>query len=219
MLSNLRSARPDSAPLTLFSHGLMLCLTLVIFTTVAEANSRAANLAEMTSSAGRVVHGRIAEVRAGTHPNYNNITVTFVTLDVIEMLKGAAASRITFMQFAGGNGLIRNFHLPQYTVGEEVVLFLYPESSYGFTSPVGEGQGKFLVRPNAQGQRALLNEQGNRALFERLDASKMQSRLSLNQTERGLLAQPGGAFEMGSFNSVVRKLAVSKLSPKQLSTN
>ena len=33
-------------------------------------------------------------------------------------------------------------------VGEESLLFLYPESALGFTAPVGLGQGKFLVRPS-----------------------------------------------------------------------
>jgi hypothetical protein len=220
MFSHQRSARPERASLL---ESLLLCLTLslamVAFAPAAWANSRTANLAEMTASAGRIVHGRITQVRAGTHPNYNHIAVTFVTLDVIEMLKGPTAPRITFMQYAGGQGMIRNVHLPNYRAGEEVLLFLYPESRYGFTSPIGEGQGKFLVRPDARGQRVLLNERGNRSLFERLDASKMQSRLSLNQTERSLLARPGGAAEVNSFRSMVRKLAGSKLAPSQLATN
>jgi hypothetical protein len=179
------------------------------------ASSRSVNLAELTASSGRIVHGRIAEVRAGRHPTYSHLEVTFVTLEVIEMLKGTPARRVTFMQYGNSQGGIRSFHLPRYTVGEEVVLFLYPESRSGFTSPVGEGQGKFLVRHDPLlGRRALLNERGNRALFERLDLTKMPSRLTLDQAEREVLAQERGAAEFESFRSLVRKLAVSQRGTK-----
>jgi len=188
-----------------------LSLTLTLSAFPASARTLPVNLAEMTANAGWVVHGRVAEVRIGRHPEYNNIQVTFITLDVIEMLKGSASRQFTFMQFSGGNGTVHNFHLPQYTVGEEVVLFLYPESRYGFTSPIGEGQGKFLVRDDPRrGQRALVNEQNNLALFENLDVAKLQSRLALSKAERGLMAQRSGAVELDSFRSLVRKLAVSK---------
>jgi hypothetical protein len=199
---------------------LSICLLLIASAQPAAASSRSVNLAEMTSSAGRIVHGRVAEVRAGRHPQYQQFEVTFVTLDVIEMLKGAAAGRVTFMQYAGGDGMVRNSHMPQYKVGEEVVLFLYPESRYGLTSPIGEGQGKFLVRKDARtGQQVLQNERGNRALFERLDTDALQVRMALNRTERGLLAQPQGAAEFTPFRSLVRKMATANAAAKPLPTS
>ncbi|HWQ35966.1 MAG TPA: hypothetical protein VNQ79_24195 [Blastocatellia bacterium] len=167
------------------------------------------NLNELTAGAGRIVHGRIAEVRRGVHPDYSHIAVTFVTLDVVETLKGAAAGRITFMQFAGATqGQAHNYHLPKYMVGEEVVLFLYPESRYGFTSPVGEGQGKFLVSNDLRtGRRALMNERGNQLLFEPLKTEKAMSRLKLSAAERTMIAQSNGAADFDAFRSLVRKLA------------
>ena len=186
--------------------GMLCALSLTILP--AFASSRHVNLDEMTVSAGRIVYGRIAEVRGGYHPDYTRISVTFVTLDVIEMIKGGGARRMTFMQFGSAQGVGRNYHMPNYRVGEEVLLFLYPESRYGFTSPVGEGQGKFIVSNDPRtGRRALINDRGNRQLFEPLRNEKAVSRLKLNSAERLLVAQDNGVADLGTFRSLVRKLA------------
>ncbi|MFN7947318.1 MAG: hypothetical protein U0Z53_18350 [Blastocatellia bacterium] len=202
---------PFSASLKSFLLGLCVCLAVSLVTSPVFAISRQVNLNEMTAGAGRVVYGRISEVRSGVHPDYNHIAVLFVTLDVIEMLKGSATTRITFMQFAGAaQGRTHNYHLPKYAVGEEVVLFLYAESRYGFTSPVGEGQGKFQVSNDPRtGRPALLNERGNHLLFEPLKNETAMSRLKLNAAERALITQQRGAADLDTFRSVVRKLVTS----------
>src|SRR5690349_1533672 len=111
------------------------------------AIGRRLDLATMTERAGTIVSGRITQIRAGAHPQYRNIGVLFVTMKVEEVMKGAPGETFTFMQFTGqkldnngGKGLSAAQPLPDmpsYRVGEEVVLFLYPPSSVGFTSPVG----------------------------------------------------------------------------------
>lgn len=190
---------------------LLTFLTLLSFPGL--ANSRSVNLAEMTSHAGRVVHGRVVEVREGVHPLHEQVAVTFLKVQVIEMLKGGAAREVTFMQY--GNSTQQYVaHLPKYSVGEEVVLFLYPESKLGLTSPVGQGQGKFVVRNDVRsGQRVLLNEHLNRALFARLDTVKVTSKLALSSTEQAAVAQPegraGAGLDVSTFRSLVRKFATN----------
>ncbi len=190
-----------------------LLLNLTFLSLQGLANSRSVNLAEMTSHAGRVVHGRVVEVREGVHPLHEQVAVTFLKVQVIEMLKGGAAREVTFMQY-GTSTKQYVAHLPKYSVGEEVVLFLYPESKLGLTSPVGQGQGKFVVRNDSRsGQRVLQNEQLNAALFARLDAVKVSSKLALNSTEREAIVQPqgraGAGLDMGTFRSLVRKFAAN----------
>lgn len=193
---------------------LSLLLTLACWfgLTVAPtfAGGRIPNVAEMTAAAARVVHGRVTDVRAGQHPTQPSLAVLFVKLEVIESLKGSPAREISFMQFAGGVFS----HLPTYRVGEEVLLFLYPESRYGLTSPVGEGAGKFRVFDDARtGRRVLRNEAANYALFDRLDKSKLMTALTLNAAESEPLerlpwTERAGA-ELNSFRSLVRKLAAN----------
>jgi hypothetical protein len=188
---------------------LLSLLTFLSFSSL--ANSRSVNLAEMTSHAGRIVHGRVVEVREGVHPQHQYLAVTWIKVQVVEMLKGGAAREVTFMQY--GNSTNQYVaHLPKYSLGEEVVLFLYPESKLGFTSPVGQGQGKFVVRTDTRsGQRVLLNEHFNHALFARLDAAKVKSRLALSATEREVVAQPraGAGMDVTTFRSLVRKFAAN----------
>jgi hypothetical protein len=48
-----------------------------------------------------------------------------------------------------------------------VLLFLHPESNLGYSSPVGFGQGVFMVSaPGRSGQKTAVNEVGNRRLFK-----------------------------------------------------
>lgn len=183
-------------------------LGLLIFTPV-WATGRNVNLAELTAHAGRIVHGRVIEVRDGVHPQQSRMAVTFIKVQVVEMLKGIAAREVTFMQY--GNSTNQYVaHMPRYSVGEEVVLFLYPESKLGFTSPVAQGQGKFVVHHDSRsGQRVLRNERLNQALFAGLDASKVNTKLALNQAERETFGQSDQRARVGievqTFRSLVRK--------------
>jgi len=52
----------------------------------------------------------------------------------------------------------------RYQPGEQVVLFLYPASSLGLTSPVGGEMGRFQV--DKVGRVALKTEDGRRAKIE-----------------------------------------------------
>lgn len=200
--SSLRSARKT-----------LLVLILTFLVIPAFANTRSINLAEMTSHAGRIVHGRVIEVREGIHPQHERMAVTFIKIQVTEMIKGATAREVSFMQY-GNSSTQYIADMPKYAVGEEVVLFLYPESKLGLTSPVGQGQGKFLVRDDVRsGQRRLVNDRANFALFARLDTAKMTSTLTLNKAEREAIAQPDGrtnsGLEISAFRSLVRKIAAN----------
>lgn len=194
------------------SARIVFLLSFLTFLSLSSlANSRSVNLAEMTSHAGRVVHGRVVEVREGVHPQHQHLAVTWVKVQVVEMLKGGAAREVTFMQYGNStNHYVA--HLPKYSVGEEVVLFLYPESKLGLTSPVGQGQGKFAVQTDTRsGQRVLLNEHLNHALFARLDAAKAKTKLGLTAAEREAIAQPrtGAGMEVATFRSLVRKFVAN----------
>ncbi|MCS6806551.1 MAG: hypothetical protein RMM98_08345 [Acidobacteriota bacterium] len=167
------------------------------------AQVKRVTLSEMVTASGTVVSGRVVQVREGRHPHYRNIAVTFVTVEVEEVLKGAAShiTRHEFMQF-GGTGITRIHDIPSYQVGEEVMLFLYPESEQGFTSPVGGGQGKFYLKRDSQtGERWVSQALPNASLF---DGIKMQK---LTMAERELIGRAGSAMNYRAFSSLVRKLA------------
>src|SRR5207247_845444 len=120
------------------------------------------NLRSLAQRAGTIVAGRIVQVRPGTHPAYPRVGVTYVTLRVTEAFKGAAPGDFTFMQIGHAGDTLppvgqANFFLvqdlPTYRPGEEVLLFLYPPSDAGLTSPVEGASGKWpLARDPATGR-------------------------------------------------------------------
>jgi hypothetical protein len=131
-----------------------LAVILVVVSTLAiAAPARATTvlrlpLALIAADAGRIVHGTVVDVREGR--DETGLPATWVTLDVARTLKGPAIARTTIKQFGLSGPLpdgtvARVPGLPRYAVGDEVVLFLHPESGRGFTSPVGFGQGAYRV--------------------------------------------------------------------------
>ncbi len=167
------------------------------------AKVRLTPLGEMTASAGTIISGKVIEVRDGVHPDYPNVEVTFVTLRVEESFKNGepSSSSLTFMQL-GGTGTTRIQELPAFKSGERVIVFLYPKSQYGLTSPVGGSQGKFILRNDpANGVLQAGNGMNNWKLFSdvRLDRQFSASERKTMQSERG-------ATDYSTLKSILRKL-------------
>jgi hypothetical protein len=121
------------------------------------------DLDAMTAAADRVFVGRVVTVRSGRDDH--GLPVTWTTFTVEDALKGAPPKTLEIKQLGvdrplADGGVFRIPALPTYRVGEEVVLFLHPDSRQGFTSPVGLGQGRFRVRRDG-GSAVVENDVGN----------------------------------------------------------
>jgi hypothetical protein len=123
------------------------------------------DLDALTAAAGRVFMGRVVAVRSGR--DRHGLPATWTTFAVDEALKGTSAKRIEIKQLGVATPLpdgtvFRVPALPSYRVGDEVILFLQPESREGFTSPVGFGQGRFRIHHDGTGAVAVAeNDVGN----------------------------------------------------------
>ena len=172
----------------------------------APAQNAPMTLAELVQSAGTIVAGRIVEVREEQHPQYPYVIITRVTLAVERAFKGEAgrrapSGRFTFFQI-GGSKLFRSFDLPRYHEGEDVVLFLYPESAYGLTSPVGGAAGKFRIFADPQTKRRLVANG-----FENLELLRDLPRTSVRAAERVLAARhERGLIEYDAFAALITSL-------------
>jgi len=105
-------------------------------------------LDRIARDADRIVQGTVVAVQAAR--DEAGLPATWITVDVARSLKGARSGRLTIKQYGVATPLAdgtiaRIAGLPQYAVGDEIVLFLQPNSRRGFTSPVGFGQGAFRV--------------------------------------------------------------------------
>ena len=141
---------------------------LVLLAMSAEATQvRQLNIQEMTSRAARVFSGRCVAVHVERDAALG-LDVTVAEFEVAHAAKGRVEPRAVVRMLGGGQGA----SIPgrtEFAPGEDVVLFLYGESRYGLTSPVGMGQGAFKVVTDKLGRKIALNEFDNGRLFDHLD--------------------------------------------------
>ncbi len=113
------------------------------------------SLPEIVEFAGKIVHGRVLENKTGRDEE-TNLLCTWTTVKVDEDLKGNVDSEtITFKQLGGtdeDSGISDQSFRAKFSEGQEVLLFLYPESKLGFSAPIGIQQGVFnvVLNPNTQ---------------------------------------------------------------------
>ena len=104
-------------------------------------NHRSSHLQTLSRSAGTIFSGTVIHVQefpAGTAGDLETVQITF---RVVHALRGAHAGRnLTIREWKGlwdaGE---------RYRVGERVLLFLYPTSNLGLTSPVAGKAGRFAM--------------------------------------------------------------------------
>ncbi len=175
---------------------LSLSLSISVASTV-----RPVNLEQMSDRAATIFSGRCIDVSYGRHPTLG-IEVTLATFEVDRAIKGEVGDTVTVTLFGGkatGGNATTVIGRPSFAVGEELVLFLYGESSVGLSSPVGLGQGKFNVFTDKQGNKIAVNEFGNKNLFQgmsveakdRLDTADPQG-----AQRKTLELRPGALLDM-----------------------
>lgn len=162
------------------------------------------SLQTMADESERIFLGKVLAVESDLDEHH--IPASLIRFQVLEGIKGTVSGeQVLIKQFAGtarpalrdGSMLLTPKSLRQsahsFVVGAEVVVFLYPESRLGFTSPVGYGQGCFEVTDIA-GTKTVSNGWHNH--FLQIPTSRLHA-LSLPAT---------GSLELNSFLQVVREL-------------
>ena len=131
------------------------------------------NLEEITASADRIFTGACEKIEEIEKDSVSNLRVVRYTFKVTEKIKGVTSEEITFTQWkpttieAG------------YATGEKYIIFLYPNSRLGLTSPVGYMQGKFLIEKIGlnRGIEVIRNKLNNVGLSRNL---RTQKKISIN---------------------------------------
>jgi hypothetical protein len=107
-------------------------------------------LPQITGAAGIIFSGRVTFVgRSGgrfTSAPGQTTASTMVTFQVEHALRGTTTGQnLTIHEWAG----LWNTR-EHYRVGERVLLFLYPPSRLGLTSPVSGSMGRFAIDPQGR---------------------------------------------------------------------
>jgi hypothetical protein len=98
-------------------------------------------LPQIVHDAGIIFSGRVSFVGRASSPFGQNAASTTVVFEVEHAIRGTSqGKRLTIHEWAGlwNRG-------ERYRVGERVLLFLYPPSSLGLTSPVAGASGRFAI--------------------------------------------------------------------------
>ena len=126
---------------------LLLALVLNIPNTFATSVLRM-SLQDIAGKASFIFYGRVVANEVRNDPD-NNTVATYTTFRILENVKGMTGDTYTIKQLGGhvpgSQQTVIAYGIPQFKVNQEYVLFLPEKSRIGFSSPVGLGQGSYLV--------------------------------------------------------------------------
>ena len=118
------------------------------------------DVSDMVSQADLVVEGHIQDANVIT--GETGLIETEYLLSIDRTFWGADLGSRTIRLPGGvlpdGSGMMIP-GMPKLTVGEDVMLFLAPETPWGMRMPMGLGQGKFRVVTNFSGERRLIRDE------------------------------------------------------------
>jgi hypothetical protein len=188
------------------------------------------NLEELATRAPRIVAGVCTAQQDGEMVvGAKGETLAYIeyTFRVTDVIKGNVGETLTIRQVnlgrkpaSGAPGLdggtvarprpYNPVPLPQYQVGQEVMLFLTEDSELGLTSPLGMQQGVFDVR-DARGKKFVSSRFSNTSLFrgispERTAAFGLSTRPDPRPSPK-VAEVPAGPFRYEAFVSLVQELA------------
>ena len=147
-------------------------------------------LPQLTAEAGAILHGVVTDVRSDWNPSRTHI-FTFVTVQVDRYLKGHLGSTVTLMEFGGEAGGMRQFipGVPQFTPGQEVVLFLSVKPPM-YPAVLALSQGQFSVVRGTNGEKMLTRSFYGASLVGRGDPFNRPLSLSAFETQVSQLVHP-----------------------------
>jgi hypothetical protein len=93
--------------------------------------------------AGMIFAGKVLRVQRVPAQNLRDLETVEISFHVETAIRGVRTGQTLSIREWAGLWVAQ----PRYRVGEREVLFLYPPSQLGLTSPVADGRGRFLVSP------------------------------------------------------------------------
>jgi len=182
----------------------LICL-IVNSPLAAEFAVRPVNLTYLSRRADIIVQGQVLKVRHVPLPNYPNVTTVEVTMSVDRGLRGVKGSRYTFREVHVGFRSSEGKR--SYRVGQRLFLFLPSPSQYGLSSPIGMGQGRFLIASDPTGISRLVNEHGNAGLFRDVEQDLARAGKKLTPSQRKIVSIKKGPVPLEEFVSLVQDLS------------
>ncbi len=164
------------------------------------------NLEEITQSADRIFAGKCISITEIEDDPESKLPVIEYKFKIDESFKGLKGKdEITFKQWKPTT------RESNYDVGKSYVLFLFPNSERGLTSPVGFLQGQFEIESSGfiRKNKVVKNKAGNKGLYKNLKSNKEAS-LKKNKFVKDYISrcsELGIPIRYKEFTSAVKELA------------
>ncbi len=113
------------------------------------------SLQEMVAASGFIFSGKVINLQSA-RDDATGFIVTYATVAVQDAVRGVTGEHFIFKQYGGSYQGLNVFaaDMSYFSVGEEMVAFLYPISALGLTSPIGVAEGKWAIeRDPATGKK------------------------------------------------------------------
>jgi len=165
------------------------------------------NLPQIVEDAGKIFVGKCTVVKSGKDPE-SQLIVTWITFKVSQGIKGDIEETETIKQVGGSHeGVTVSSFTPKFKVGEEVLLFVYPNSAVGLTSAVGLNQGKFLIYSDKEtGKKKVTNGMPENVLFSSQPSKIGKKRGYQIQGEDDPVLSKAKTMELESFIESVKTM-------------
>ena len=97
----------------------------------------------LNQRAGLIFSGTVLRVQRVPAQHLRDLETIEISFHVENAIRGVRVGQTFSIREWAGLWTLR----PRYRVGERLVLFLYPPSRLGLTSPVADGRGRFSITP------------------------------------------------------------------------
>lgn len=180
-------------------------------TSVFAQSVKSLSFQKIIDKSGVIVHGVVSKVESGTD-SLTGLICTWTTVEATEWLFGDnGESTLTFKQFGGVDKKRDATQTCENVIlypGEEVLLCLYPQSKWGFTSPIGVHQGIFrALRDPNRSDATLANGSPAAILFpgdEKTPSSpSMQAKTAKRETDSAALLAPCKSLKLNDVKRAV----------------
>ncbi len=135
----------------LFRYLLAVSLAVFVLPLCAEVGTTApervpADLHQMVRRAGMIFAGKVVSIEPLPLASSDQVASVQITVQVEQGIRGPrAGEKVIFREWAG-----LWMASERYRLGQRLMLFLYPPSSLGLTSPVGGAAGRLSVDGSGQ---------------------------------------------------------------------
>jgi hypothetical protein len=153
----------------------------------AQSTFAAPNLQQLIQQSGFIFAGTVTSVHRFSPPKSGEIASSRITFRVEQAIRGVREGQL--LEVRDWAGLWNSGE--RYRAGERVVLFLYPRSRLGLTSPVGGALGRFNITSQREIVPGNIRRDAASPSVGSLDPARPTSHVSANQFVRAIRRELG----------------------------